>query len=74
MVQLADPVTVSVSRTVLAGIVELSAELADRMHQLLERNTDGQLGATEKAELETLVRMAEFGQIVSMALQPQRVP
>jgi hypothetical protein len=74
MVQLADPVTVSVSRTVLTGIVELSAELADRMHQLLERNTDGQLGATGKAELETLVRMAEFGQIVSMALQPQRVP
>lgn len=38
------------------------------MHALLERNTDGQLSASEKAELDTLVRIAEFGQIVSMAL------
>lgn len=40
------------------------------MHELLERNTDGKLTALERAELETLVQMAEFGQILSMALQP----
>ncbi|HVT88299.1 MAG TPA: hypothetical protein VHD56_05570 [Tepidisphaeraceae bacterium] len=71
MVQVADPITFSVSREVLSGIVKLSDELTDRMHVLLERNTDGKLDHTEKAELETLVRMAQFGQIVSMALQPQ---
>lgn len=71
MIQAADPVTFSVPRTVLSDIVELSAELTDRMHELLERNTDGQLGATERAELETLARIAEFGQIISTALQSQ---
>jgi hypothetical protein len=46
------------------------------MHELLERNTNGQLTPSEKSELETLVRLAEFGQIVSMAarLQPQNNP
>ena len=74
MIQTADPVTFSVPRTVLSDIVSLSAELTDRMHELLERNTDGQLGATEKAELERLVLIAQFGQIVSSALQPQQKP
>ena len=69
MIQSADPITFSVPRKVLSDIVELSAELTDRMHELLEKNTDGQLGPTERSELETLIRMAEFGQIVSMALQ-----
>lgn len=74
MVKAVDPITVSIPRTVLSDIVELSAELTDRMHELLERNTDGKLGRIEKAELETLVRMAEFGQIVSMALGQQVKP
>ena len=74
MIQAADPVIVSVPRTVLSDIVALSAELSDRMHELLERNTTGELGATEKSELQTLVRMAEFGQIVSMALQTPSKP
>jgi hypothetical protein len=43
------------------------------MHALLERNTDGELSSTEKAELKALVQMAEFGQIVSMALKKDRV-
>ena len=74
MIQSADPITFSVPRTVLTDIVQLSEELTDRMHELLERNTDGQLNSTEKAELETLVRVAEFGQIVSLALQSQARP
>ncbi len=69
MVQAVDDVTISVPRSVLSNIVELTSELNERMHDLLERNTDGGLGATERAELETLVRMAEFGQIVSLALR-----
>ncbi len=69
-----DPITVSVPRDVADGIVQLSADLTDRMHALLERNTDGALAATERAELETLVRMAQFGQIVAMAIKPQGRP
>ena len=74
MPQLADPVTFSIPRTVLSDIVRLTDELTDRMHSLLERNTDGQLAPSEKAELETLVRMAEFGQIVSLALRAPGTP
>jgi hypothetical protein len=69
MPDLADPITVSVPRRMLADIVQLSADLTDRMHELLERNTDGNLGDLEKSELDALVRMAEFGQVVSMAIQ-----
>jgi hypothetical protein len=74
MVQATDPVTISVPRTILSEIAQLSADLTDRMHELLERNTDGQLTETERSQLETLVRMAEFGQIVSTALQSQGKP
>jgi hypothetical protein len=74
MLQSADPITFSVPRTVLADIVELSADLIDRMHELLERNTDGKLSQSEKLELERLVRIAEFAQIVSRALEPQAQP
>ncbi len=38
------------------------------MHDLLERNTDGALSGTERAELETLVQMAHFGQLLAAAL------
>lgn len=58
----------------LSEIATLSAELLDRMHELLERNTDGGLNTLEKTELDTLVRMAEFGQIVSLTLQSQGRP
>jgi hypothetical protein len=44
----------------------ISAELNDRMHELLERNTDGGLSAIERRELDTLVRMAHFGQIIAL--------
>jgi hypothetical protein len=74
MIQSADPITFSVSRSVLADIVTLSDSLTNRMHELLEKNTDGLLIPAEKVELESLVRMAEFGQIVSIALQPQSRP
>jgi hypothetical protein len=74
MTQITDPITFSVPRNLLTDIVRLTDDLTDRMHELLEANTDGALTPSERAELETLVRMAEFGQIVSTALQPPGVP
>ena len=74
MTQAADPVIFSVPRAVLSDIARLSEDLTDRMHQLLERNTDGELDAHEQSELQTLVRMAQFGQIVSLALTSQGQP
>ena len=69
MIQTAeDAITLKVPRSVAADIVYLSADLNDRMHALLDRNGDGLLGPRERAELETLVRMSQFGQIVAMAL------
>jgi len=70
MTQAIDPITFSVPRAVLSDISRLSVELTDRLHELLERNTEGKLNPTEAAELQTLVQMAQFSQIVSMALQP----
>jgi len=69
-----DAITLTVPRTVLSDIVSLSADLTDRMHALLERNTDGALSTLEREELQTLVQMAEFGQIVSMAMGSQDKP
>ena len=74
MTQVSDPVTITVSRSVLSHIAELSSELTDQMHALLEKNTDGQLTPTERAELERLVEIAEFGQIITMALGRQGQP
>ena len=65
----ADAVTLTLPRSVLPEVVSLSATLLDRMHVLLERNTQGELSAIEREQLETLVEMAQFGQIVSIALQ-----
>lgn len=69
MIEAADPITISVPRKLLSEIAQLSSDLTARMHELLERNTDHELGVTERSELETLIQMAEFGQIVSMALK-----
>ena len=74
MSPITDPITFSVPRNLLTDIVRLSDSLTDRMHELLEANTDGKLNSTEQSELETLVRMAQFGQIVSAALEPSSAP
>lgn len=65
----AEPVTFTLPRSAIPDVVSLSANLLQRMHALLERNTDGELSPVEREELDTLVQMAQFGQIVSMALQ-----
>lgn len=48
----ADFITFSLPREVAMEIVTMSGELTDRLHELLERNTEGALVATERAELE----------------------
>ena len=64
----AEAITLTLPRSAIPDVIQLSATLLDRMHGLLERNTDGTLSAIEREELDTLVKMAQFGQIVSMAL------
>lgn len=49
-------------------MLALSESLTERMHELLERNTDGLLSPTELEELQTLVRISQFGQILAMSL------
>jgi len=61
-------ITVTLPRSAVADVLSLSADLNDRMHALLERNTDGDLSDVEKSQLETLVRMTHVSQILSMAL------
>lgn len=63
-----EAVTLTIPRSAVGGVTSISASLLNRMHELLERNTDGRLAAAEREELDTLARMAQFGQIVSMAL------
>lgn len=58
----------------MPDVLTLLAGLLDRMHELLERNSDNALSAVEQEELKTLVQMAQFGQIVSMALQSPAHP
>ena len=41
------------------------------MHELLERNTEGTLTEVERESLETLVQMAQFGQLIASALDAQ---
>ncbi len=69
MTAIADPITVCFSRGLATDLAQLSAEFSDRMHELLERNTDGKLTSVEAVELCGLVRIAEFGGIVNAAMQ-----
>lgn len=64
-----DAVVLTIPRAMIPELPSLSKSLTDRMHALLERNTDGALGAAEREELETLVEMAQFAQILAMAVQ-----
>ena len=69
-----DLVTISLPREVWKEISHASPEMIERLHVLLERNTDGRLTSTERAELRVLIRIAEVCQIISQALQTKRVP
>lgn len=64
-----DPITLTLPASVASAIPTMASRLLDRMHELLERNTDGQLSPIERDELERLVEMAEFAQICAMAVE-----
>lgn len=74
MKPLADSVTLRLPRFAVEELPSLSAELNERMHHLLERNTEGSLNPTERAELETLVQMAQFAQLLALAAQMAATP
>lgn len=67
-----DVVTITLPRSIMPELPAFADALNDRMHELLERNTEGSLSEGERVELESLVRMAQFAQILAMALQPRR--
>ncbi len=73
MPTLDDPITLTFPRSAVADIELLSSTLVDRLHFLLERNTDGLLSSIEQEELSTLSQMAQFSQIVSLAMR-EKVP
>jgi hypothetical protein len=64
-----DPVTLTLPASVATAIPAMAQRLVDRLHELLERNTDGQLTANEREELESLVDMAQFAQVFAAAVQ-----
>jgi hypothetical protein len=64
-----DAITLTLPRSAIPDVVALSEALLDRMHELLERNTDGRLSPVEREEVETLVLMAQFGQLISTAVR-----
>ena len=67
-------VTLTFPRSAVGDFVTLSERLLERMHELLERGADDRLSPDQREELDTLVQMAHFGQIVSMALQGRNSP
>ena len=64
-----DLVTITLPRSVMPELPAFASALDDRMHELLERNTEGTLSESEQVELESLVQMAQFAQIFAMAMQ-----
>jgi hypothetical protein len=65
----AEPVTLTLPASVASAIPAMAQRLVDRLHELLERNTDGQLTDNERQELESLVDMAQFAQVFAAAVQ-----
>jgi len=66
-----DSVTLTIPRSAVSDVRSLTGALLDRMHELLERNTEGTLTEVERESLETLVQMAQFGQLIASALDAQ---
>lgn len=64
-----DVVTFTLPRSLVPELPAFASVLNDRMHDLLERNTEGALAESEHAELESLVQMAQYAQILAMATQ-----
>lgn len=71
MASVSESITLSLPRSTVGDVIAMSDSLNERMHLLLERNQDGALSPIEQEELETLTRMAQFGQIIALALRAQ---
>lgn len=65
----ADVVTITLPRSIVPELPIFASALNDRMHGLLERNTEGTLSESERVELDSLVQMAQFAQIFTMVTQ-----
>lgn len=52
----AESLTLRIPHTVVAALLSLSEGLLTRMHDLLERNSEGQLSVHERAEVESVAR------------------
>jgi len=61
--------TITVPRPVLEGLSGISATFADRMHELLDKNSEGTISMEEKRILEMLVKVAKLDQVVTLALE-----
>jgi len=61
-------ITVTLPVSVANEFPVMAERLTERMHDLLERNTEGQLNDLEKDELRALVEMAEFAQVFATAV------
>lgn len=64
-----ESITLKLPRSALPDVIAMSDALIDRMHELLERNTDRQLSPLEHVEAEMLVELAQFSQIVALSMQ-----
>jgi len=63
-----ESITVTLPASVAHDLPIMAERLVERMHVLLERNTEGQLSELEREELEALVEMAEFAQVFATAV------
>ena len=69
-----DSITLTIPQSIAVELSKRAAGWNDRMHELLEANTDGALSAPEHRELEALVLLDQFAQILAMANTLARKP
>ena len=62
----AEHVTIRLPMEVIEDVQRFVAERADRLHDLLYRNTDDALNADERRELEALVYIGQLGQVLEL--------
>ena len=61
-----DTATHPAPRSALPDVPPLPAAVLDRMHDLLERNTDAPLAGVERDELEILIALVQSDQIARL--------
>jgi hypothetical protein len=69
-----DLVTIAVPRDWLRIRLTFPAKLNDRMHRLMERNSEGTIAPEELAELEYLVAVAQISHVINLVLQLHGAP